>query len=61
MKTLQNSIKKWKREVVVKSSIVLLELEAALKEAAKVTWNNEEVMKAYNPEVVKKLKEMTGF
>lgn len=37
------------------------ELEAALKEAAKVTWNNEEVMKAYNPEVVKKLKEMTGF
>lgn len=37
------------------------ELEAALKDAAKLTWNDEAVTKVYGAEVMKRLKEHAGF
>lgn len=37
------------------------ELEAAFKEAAIATWNNEEVTKVYGDDIMKRLKEQAGF
>lgn len=37
------------------------ELEAAFKEAAIATWNNEEVTKVYGSDIMKRLKEQAGF